>query len=268
MKVRTLGCSGAIARGNRTTSFLVDQDILIDAGTGVGDLEYERMTAIGDVFLTHAHFDHVACLPLLIDAVSRFRMGRRPVHVYGLPETLDAVRDHIFNGIIWPDFIHVPSREDPLVRLMPMRVGETVNVGRREIKMLSASHSIPACGYAVRERRERPSKWWVFSGDTRYNPPFWRQINHLNVGVLVIETAFSNRERVLAEASGHLSPETLAMQLGMIACERRYPIYITHTKPTETGTIMREVQRFDREYAHLCEAHEIRWLSVNHIFEL
>ena len=38
MKVRVLGCSGAIAKNCRTTSFVLDRDVLIDAGTGVGDL--------------------------------------------------------------------------------------------------------------------------------------------------------------------------------------------------------------------------------------
>jgi hypothetical protein len=38
MQIRVLGCSGSIAAGSRTTSFLVGEDLLIDAGTGVGDL--------------------------------------------------------------------------------------------------------------------------------------------------------------------------------------------------------------------------------------
>ena len=42
MKVRVLGCSGAIAKDCRTTSFLIDEDVLVDAGTGVGDLDAGR----------------------------------------------------------------------------------------------------------------------------------------------------------------------------------------------------------------------------------
>ena len=38
MKVKVLGCSGGIGGNLRTTGFLVDHDILIDAGTGVSDL--------------------------------------------------------------------------------------------------------------------------------------------------------------------------------------------------------------------------------------
>ena len=52
MQVRVLGCSGAIAQGCRTTSFLLNQHILIDAGTGVGDLPVEEMLRIDHVLLS------------------------------------------------------------------------------------------------------------------------------------------------------------------------------------------------------------------------
>jgi glycogen synthase len=60
MRVRVLGCSGAIAKDCRTTSFLVDSDVLVDAGTGVGDLSLQEMLGIRHVLLTHSHLDHVA----------------------------------------------------------------------------------------------------------------------------------------------------------------------------------------------------------------
>ncbi|HPU10211.1 MAG TPA: MBL fold metallo-hydrolase, partial [Ottowia sp.] len=84
MRVRVLGCSGAIARDCKTTSFLIDQDTLIDAGTGVGDLTREEMLRIHDVFLTHSHLDHVACLPLMVDTIAAARAGQ-PLRVHALP---------------------------------------------------------------------------------------------------------------------------------------------------------------------------------------
>ncbi|HHO60058.1 MAG TPA: 3',5'-cyclic-nucleotide phosphodiesterase, partial [Thiotrichales bacterium] len=62
MKVRVLGCSGGICQSVATTSFLVDDDILIDAGTGVGDLTLAEMAAIRTVFITHSHLDHIAAI--------------------------------------------------------------------------------------------------------------------------------------------------------------------------------------------------------------
>ena len=70
MRVRILGCSGAIARDCRTTAFLLDHDLLIDAGTGVGDLSLEEMAQVQHVLLTHSHLDHIAALPLLIASVA------------------------------------------------------------------------------------------------------------------------------------------------------------------------------------------------------
>src|SRR3990167_1433770 len=102
MKVRVLGCSGAIAKDCRTTSFLIDDSILIDAGTGVGDLTLEQMRRIDHVFLTHSHLDHIAALPLMLDAVSSLR--NTPVPVPALPETIVAMQVHVFNNVIWPDF--------------------------------------------------------------------------------------------------------------------------------------------------------------------
>src|SRR6476469_1749086 len=111
MKVRVLGCSGAIAKDCRTTSFLVDSDVLVDAGTGVGDLTLDEMARIGHVLLTHSHLDHVAALPLMIDAIA-CRLAR-PIQVHALPGTIAALKAHVFNGVIWPDFSVIPTPQDP-----------------------------------------------------------------------------------------------------------------------------------------------------------
>ncbi|MGB8241848.1 MAG: MBL fold metallo-hydrolase, partial [Azonexus sp.] len=88
MKLRILGCSGGIGGEHlRTTSLLADDDILIDAGTGVGDLPIDELARIDHLFLTHTHLDHIACLPLMIDSVAD-RRGK-PLTVYGIPPVLD-----------------------------------------------------------------------------------------------------------------------------------------------------------------------------------
>ena len=267
MRVRVLGCSGAIARDCKTTSFLVDQDVLIDAGTGVGDLTREEMLRIHDVFLTHSHLDHVACLPLMVDTIAAARAGQ-PLCVHALPETIAALRQHLFNDLIWPDFTRLPSAESPLVTFHPLEPGATRQVQGRTIEALPAEHSVPAVGYAARGA-DAKAPWWVFSGDTERNPAFWQRINQMPVAALVIETAFSNRERELARLAKHLSPEVLADELDQIRAASRYPIYITHTKPAETESIMREIAQFDQVRPPRSEvAHDIRWLSAGHVFEL
>ncbi|MDM0014136.1 3',5'-cyclic-nucleotide phosphodiesterase [Variovorax sp. J22P168] len=240
MQVRVLGCSGAIAKDCRTTSFLVDSDLLVDAGTGVGDLSLDEMAGIDDVLLTHSHLDHIAALPLMLDAIASRRT--RPLRVHALCATIEALRAHVFNNVIWPDFSSIPSVDSPFVRFHKVEVGQQLQLGTRALKhveVLPAVHTVPACGYAVRS--VAGTRHWVFSGDTERNAPFWERVNQIDVAMLVIETAFSDREQALAQRSLHLSPATLAGELARIAPGRDYPIYITHTKPAETGEIMSQI---------------------------
>lgn len=264
MKVRVLGCSGAIARDCRTTSFLIDGDVLIDAGTGVGDLTLEEMRGIDHVFLTHSHLDHVAALPLMVDAIASQR--KTPLRIHALAGTIAALQDHVFNDLIWPDFSRIPSPEAPLISFHELGVGEVLEVGGKHIEALPAVHTVPAVGYAVSTSK---AVWWVFSGDTERNPAFWARVNQMNVGMLVIETAFSNREKDLARRSLHLSPHVLADELECIARTKNFPIYITHTKPSETDLIMAEIQRFDQTQRFGSRVpHDIRWLRAGQEFEL
>ncbi|WP_374522094.1 3',5'-cyclic-nucleotide phosphodiesterase [Hydrogenophaga sp.] len=261
MRIRVLGCSGAIAQGCRTTSFLIDDDVLIDAGTGVGDLTLDEMARVGDVLLTHSHLDHVAALPLMLDAVAARRMaqGLGPIRVHALPETIAALKAHVFNGVIWPDFSAIPRADAPLIVFVALQVGQRLFLAGKQIEALPAVHTVPAVGYAV----SAGAGHWVFSGDTERNPAFWARINELAVSHLVIETAFSDREQAIAQRSLHLAPATLAQELAQIAIGCQYPIYITHTKPAETGLIVDEIRRFDGE-----PRHDIRWLTTGDVFEV
>jgi len=263
MKVRVLGCSGAIAKDCRTTSFLIDGDVLLDAGTGVGDLTLEEMRGIEHVLLTHSHLDHVAALPLMIDAIASGLT--RPVQVHALAGTIAALKAHVFNDVIWPDFTRIPSPQAPFIEFHELQIGETLHLGGKHIEVLPAVHTVPAVGYAVTAR----DGCWVFTGDTERNPAFWRRLNELNVAALVIETAFSNREKELAERSLHLSPQVLANELDHIDRNSNFPIYIMHTKPAETELIMSEIQRFDQtQSSGQNVVHDIRWLHAGQEFEL
>jgi ribonuclease BN (tRNA processing enzyme) len=262
MQVRVLGCSGAIAKDCRTTSFLVDTDLLVDAGTGVGDLTLDEMAGIDDVVLTHCHLDHIAALPLMLDAIGSRRT--RPLRVHALRATIEALRAHVFNNVIWPDFESIPSLEAPFLSFHDIVVGQVLALGSRapkRIEVLPAVHTVPACGFAV--RRAEGGAHWVFSGDTERNAPFWDRVNALDVAMLVIETAFSSRERALAERSLHLSPSVLADELALIDPGKHYPIYITHTKPAETGEIMSQIDALvDHQVAGLAQR-DIRWLKAD-----
>ncbi|MEO6030822.1 MAG: MBL fold metallo-hydrolase, partial [Burkholderiaceae bacterium] len=128
MILHVLGCSGSIASGCKTTAFLLDDDVLIDAGTGVGDLALDALARIDHILVSHSHLDHVLAIGLIADAVMRQRSAARrgPIQVHALPETLAALRTHILNGVIWPDFTRLPSAEHPVLELVPFAVGDVL----------------------------------------------------------------------------------------------------------------------------------------------
>ncbi|HWU83773.1 MAG TPA: 3',5'-cyclic-nucleotide phosphodiesterase [Rhodocyclaceae bacterium] len=255
MKVRILGCSGGIGGRNlRTTSMLVDHDVLIDAGTGVGDLSIAELAQIDHVFLTHTHLDHIACLPLLIDTVGDMR--QKPLVVHATDATLEILRNHIFNWAVWPDFSEIPSEEEPFLRYESLRVGEAVELDGRRFTALPANHTVPAVGYQL----DSGNASLVFSGDTGPCPELWRAVNKVrNLKYLIIETAFSNRERQLARVSLHLCPEMLAEELANL--QREAEIFITHLKPGQSELTMQEVLDAVGELSP-------RMLQNNEVFEL
>lgn len=266
MKVRILGCSGTIARGCRTTAFLLDEHILVDAGTGVGELTLEEMQRVDHVFLTHSHLDHIAALPLLLDAVGVHRA--RPLQVHALPATLAALRGHVFNDVIWPDFTRIPTPHAPFVQLQPLGVGDVFAAAGIVLEVLPARHSVPAVAYAARGATGQARGWWVYSGDTEgRNPAFWRRVNVLHgecggVAALCVETAFSNAEAELARLSRHLSPVALARELAELPPGADIPIYITHTKPRESSRIMREVQALEHGALRLIDLQTVDMLRL------
>ena len=155
-KIRVLGCSGGIGGGLRTTALLVDDDILIDAGTGVGDLSLESLARIDHIFVTHSHLDHVTSIPFLVDTVGWMRGS--PIVVYGIKEVLDILRAHLFNWKIWPDFTQIPDGDKPFMVYREIRVGETVDL-REALSAIPANHTVPAVGYfgPVRARQRSSS---------------------------------------------------------------------------------------------------------------
>jgi ribonuclease BN (tRNA processing enzyme) len=242
MKLRVLGCSGGIGgRHTRTTAFLLDRDILVDAGTGVGDLSLAELTQIDHVFVTHSHLDHICSIPLLLDTVGQMR--DEPITVWGIPATLEILQNHIFNWSIWPDFTQIPNATRPFLRYRAIRIGETVDMGGRMLTPLPANHVVPAVGYRI----DSGAASAVFTGDTTTNDALWKIVNKIvNLRYLIIETAFCNRERQLAVVSKHLCPSMLAEELAKL--ERSCEIYISHLKPGEIELTMEEIEECCGQY--------------------
>jgi ribonuclease BN (tRNA processing enzyme) len=236
MKLRVLGCSGGIGGNLRTTSFLLDQDVLIDAGTGVGELSLEELVAIDHVFVTHSHLDHITSIPFMVDSVGFMR--DQPLTVYASDETLDILKQHIFNWKIWPDFTEIPNDHQPYMRYQSVKLGETIVLNGRNITPVPANHVVPAVGYHLDSGKAS----LLFSGDTTTNDALWEAANKIeNLRYLIIETAFSNSEKDIAVISKHLCPSMLATEL--VKFKRNdVEIFVTHLKPGELELTMREIE--------------------------
>ena len=236
MKLRILGCSGGVGGDLRTTSLLIDNDILIDAGSGVGELTLEEMHHIRHVFLTHSHLDHFSFLPLLVDSI--FPSIREPLIVHGQPETLEALQKHVFNWTIWPDFAKLPTEEDPVMKYETLSAGETATMEGRTLEMIRVNHIVPGVGYRV----ESPTGVFAFSGDTTTNDNFWDVLNgHDRLDLLLVEAAFANADVDLSKRAGHYTADLLADDLKKL--KHQPEIYITHNKPGHEDVIMDECRK-------------------------
>ncbi len=234
IKLRILGCSGGIGGNFRTTSMLLDNDVLIDAGTGVGDLSVAELCMIDHVFVTHSHLDHITSIPFMVDSVGFMR--DKLLTIYATAETLEILKQHMFNWKIWPDFSEIPDSQQPYMRYQVVELGQTINLNGRKITALPAHHVVPAVGYQI----DSGTASLVFSGDTTTNDAFWQVVNKItNLRYLIIDTAFPNAERKLAEVSKHLCPSMLAEEL--LKLKSNPEIYITHLKPGDVDLTMREI---------------------------
>lgn len=235
MRIRILGCSGGIGAGSRTSAMLIDDDVLLDAGTGIGDLELGDLHAIRHVFLTHAHLDHIAGLPMLIDSIFTEDVDT-PVTVYGRAETLKAIQEHLFNWVIWPDFAQLPSEQNPMLRYRVCEPGSTVTIRHRDFHAVDVLHSVPALGYTV----QNSGGVFAVSGDTKANETLWPVLNALDdLNTLVIEVSFPDELEALATQAGHYCPSTMCRDLGRL---RHDPdIWLTGMKPGEEERILEQV---------------------------
>ena len=236
MRIRVLGCSGGIGAGARTSAMLVDNDVLIDAGTGIGDLELTDLDSIRHVFLTHAHLDHIAGLPMLADRVFDEDFDV-PLTVYAREETLRAVQEHLFNGVIWPDFTKLPTPENPMLRWHVTSPGDTITIDRRNFYAVDVMHTVPSLGFTV----QNSGGVFAISGDTKTNETLWPVLNACDdLKVLVIEVSFPDEMADLAVDAGHYTPRSLTADLERLRHEPE--IWLTGMKPGEEEKIFDQVK--------------------------
>ncbi len=253
MRLSILGSSGGVGGNLRTTCLLLDEDTLIDCGTGAGDLSLQEMIAVERVFLTHSHLDHVALLPMLADSAGNFRAESLKVHA--LAETISILKSHVFNGQLWPDYTVQPSPEHPYILFEEIGTGQTIALQGKRITALPARHSVPAAGFLIDSGKAS----FAFSGDSTFCEAFWDKLNEIeNLRYVMVEATFLDSAGERAKTSGHMTPSLLKRAFGML--RRPAELLITHMEAGREDETMREI-------LSLCPEFSPRAVRPGEIFE-
>jgi ribonuclease BN (tRNA processing enzyme) len=235
VKLSVLGCHGGELPDCRTTCFLVDDVLALDAGALCASLELEALARVDHIILTHSHFDHVKDLPLLADLM----VGRRerPVTVWASRACVKTLQKNIFNDALWPDFTRIPSPKNPVLELKAFRAGETFHAGPYEVTSVLVSHPVESCGFVVRHGDTALG----ISGDTGPTDRLWEVLNATpNLKALLLETSFPSEMQALADLSGHLTPRTLRTELAKFQ-RNGSSVLLYHLKPAFVAALKREV---------------------------
>jgi cAMP phosphodiesterase len=238
LRVEVLGAAGGETPEEAMTAFLLSESVALDAGGLTRTMHLDAQLALEAVVVTHAHLDHVRDLATLADA--RAQRRAKPLLVYGLPVTLRALALHLFNDELWPDFTRLPSPRKPALRLVEVRPGETFRAGGLSFGCVPVHHSIDTVGVVARTR----GRAVLFSGDTGPTERLWKVAQSLGreLKAVFVECSFPRRLARLADISGHLSPDTLAVELQKLGpALGRIPIFTYHMKPGFSAEIEAEV---------------------------
>ncbi|TYO95693.1 beta-lactamase family protein [Geothermobacter ehrlichii] len=251
MKIKVLGSYGSRLPGFHTSSLLIDDRLLVDAGTVTAILDLEEQATIDDVLLTHAHLDHMVDLAFLVDNVLTRRT--HPLRIWAPAAVLDSLHRNLFNDEVWPDFTRIPQPDRPVLRFCPLPDEGRTRVAGIEVEWRWTRHPVPTAGYLLRA----DGAAMLFSGDTATTDAVWRLGRECpELKLAFVETSFPDRLRGLAEASGHLTPAMLATELSKLD-RPDVPVLVFHVKPQFLGEVESELKELGDDRISLLEGGEI-----------
>ncbi len=251
MNLRVLGCHGGELPGCRSTCFLVDGSLALDAGALTASLDLPALASVDHIVLTHSHFDHVKDLPLLCDLVVGWR--KTPITIWASHTCTQTLRDNLFNGALWPDFTRIPSAEEPVIQLRSFAPGETFQAGPYTVRSVLVSHPVESCGFVV----QRNGIALAISGDTGPTHQLWEVLNQTpNLRALLLETSFPDELQDLADISGHLTPRTLRTELRKFRRDGT-DVLLYHLKPAFVAELKRQVAGLPVKVLELGQSFEL-----------
>lgn len=223
MRLRVLGCSGGCAPGRAPSCYLLDGGVTVDAGALATALSVAEQRAISDVFLTHAHWDHVRDLPLSVIN----RDAKTPtLTVHGLPETTEAIHTHLMNDVVWFSAFELPSAMSPFIAANPMTPGDVREVKGYRVTGFLVPHTVPAMSYLF----DDGTNSIVVCADTGGGGTFKDLPAHEGrLRAVFIEASFPNAMRDFAVMTGHLTPEMVGEEVAIL--DPGVEVFVTHMKP-------------------------------------
>jgi 3',5'-cyclic-nucleotide phosphodiesterase len=238
LELRVIGCHGGETPKHRTSAFVLDDRVAIDAGALTSGMELKAQAALDAVLVSHAHLDHVRDLSTIAD--NRCQMGCEPLLIAGTRATLAVLKKHFFNNLLWPDFSAIPSKRNPAIRYLELKSETPTKVAGYEVQAIPVSHTIDCSAFTVRG----PHGTLAYSGDTGPTDRLWEVLNETkDLKALLMEVSFPNERGRLAHDSGHHTPETLARDMKKLERRGDVPTLLYHIKPSFQRVVERELAK-------------------------
>lgn len=246
MKIQVLGGHGGLASGHATTSFLIDDRLLIDAGNVAGPLSVADQAKIDFILISHCHLDHIKDLAFISD--NCFGMRSKPFEVYTHATVKDILKKHFLNDIIWPDFTVLPSSETPTMRINAVRPEMTFNLDEYKVTPILVNHQHDAMGFIL----EKGESAVLFTSDTGPTERIWEVAKKIkNLKAIFTEVSFPNKLQNVADISLHHTSASLKLELKKMP--KDVPIVLTHLKPGHRSEIMQEIESLAEPRIHVLQ---------------